>query len=104
MNKKLSFIISLVVTYLVGVGAGYAFLPKSTDESALLSPEVSTVPTAGKPLVVIDPGEPKNQTCPLNGLSHTTTEKSLWEKRLSAQMASLPEFDDVFRTVKRAFR
>src|SRR3989338_203882 len=81
MNKKLSFIISLVVTYLVGVGAGYAFLPKSTDESALLSPEVSTVPTAGKPLVVIDPGEPKNQTCPLNGLSHTTTEKSLWEKR-----------------------
>ncbi len=30
--------------------------------------------------------------------------KKLWDKRLSAQMASLPEFDNVFRTVKRKFR
>jgi len=30
--------------------------------------------------------------------------KKLWEKRLSAQMASLPEFDEVFRSVRRAFR
>lgn len=80
MNKKLTFIITLAITYLFGVGAGYAFFPKST-ETALISPEVSEVPTAGKPLVLIDPNEPKNQTCPLNGLSYTTTEKNLWEKR-----------------------
>ena len=30
--------------------------------------------------------------------------KKLWDKRLSTQMVSLPEFDDVFRTVKRKFR
>lgn len=30
--------------------------------------------------------------------------KKLWEKRLSQQMASLPEYDDIFRSVKRAFR
>ena len=30
--------------------------------------------------------------------------KKLWEKRLSAQMVSLPEYDDVFRAVKRTFR
>ena len=30
--------------------------------------------------------------------------KKLWEKRLSQQMASLPEYDDIFRAVKRAFR
>lgn len=30
--------------------------------------------------------------------------KKLWEKRLSQQMASLPEYDDIFRAVKRTFR
>jgi predicted nucleotidyltransferase component of viral defense system len=30
--------------------------------------------------------------------------RKLWEARLSTQMASLPEFDDVFRSVRRAFR
>ncbi len=30
--------------------------------------------------------------------------KKLWEKRLSQQMASLPEYDDIFCAVKRAFR
>ncbi len=30
--------------------------------------------------------------------------KNLWVKRLSQQMASLPEFDNIYRTVKRTFR
>lgn len=30
--------------------------------------------------------------------------KKLWETRLSAQMASLPQFDEVNRSVRRAFR
>lgn len=30
--------------------------------------------------------------------------KNFWLKRLSQQMATLPEFDDIFRAVKRAFR
>jgi hypothetical protein len=30
--------------------------------------------------------------------------KVLWEKRLSAQMSDLPEFEDVFRFVRRVLR
>jgi hypothetical protein len=30
--------------------------------------------------------------------------KKLWETRLSAQMASLPQFDEVYRSVRRVFR
>ena len=30
--------------------------------------------------------------------------KALWDKRLAAQMAELPEFDGVFRAVRRALR
>lgn len=30
--------------------------------------------------------------------------KKLWETHLSAQMASLPKFDEVYRTVRRSFR
>ncbi len=28
----------------------------------------------------------------------------LWQKRLSQQMVSLPEYENIFRAVKRAFR
>jgi hypothetical protein len=30
--------------------------------------------------------------------------KTTWEKRLSAQMAKLPEFEDIYRAVKRTLR
>jgi hypothetical protein len=30
--------------------------------------------------------------------------KALWSKRLSTQMADLPEFEGVFRAVQRALR
>lgn len=30
--------------------------------------------------------------------------KTTWEKRLSTQMATLPKFDDIYRSVKRVFR
>lgn len=30
--------------------------------------------------------------------------RKLWEPRLGAQMTSLPEFDGVYRAVRRAFR
>ncbi len=79
MNKKLSYLIPLVVIYLLGVGVGYAFSPATQSE--LMSPTVRETATAGKALVIINPNEPKNQTCPLNGLPYTTTEKNRWDKR-----------------------
>ena len=33
-----------------------------------------------------------------------TRYRKLWQTRLGAQLASLPDFDSVYRTVKRAFR
>jgi hypothetical protein len=30
--------------------------------------------------------------------------RKTWESRLSAQISNLPEFDNIYRTVKRAFR
>jgi hypothetical protein len=30
--------------------------------------------------------------------------KKMWKTRLGYQMGALPEFDNIFRTVKRAFR
>lgn len=30
--------------------------------------------------------------------------QKLWNKRLSAQMSILPEYNDIFRAVKRAYR
>ncbi len=81
MNKKVIYLVTLVIAYILGLGVGYIISPRQSQE-ALISPESEGGPvTAGKPLVVIDPSEPKNQTCPLNGLSYTTTEKNLWDKR-----------------------
>src|SRR3989338_101365 len=81
MNKKIIYLISLVIVYLIGLGTGYLVFPKESQE-ALVSPALEEgLAKAGKPLVVINPQEPKNQTCPLNGLAYTTTEKNLWEKR-----------------------
>lgn len=83
MNNKVTYIVFLVATYLVGLGLGYAVLPAIPKEGLItpVVPTVEEVPAAGKPLVVISPDEPKNQVCPLNGLSYTATEKNLWEKR-----------------------
>jgi len=81
MNKKIIYLVSLVIVYLIGLGTGYLVFPKESRE-ALVSPALEEgTAKAGKPLVVINPSEPKNQTCPLNGLAYTTTEKNLWEKR-----------------------
>ncbi|MEK7063933.1 MAG: DUF3048 domain-containing protein [Patescibacteria group bacterium] len=81
MNKKITYLISLVIVYLIGLGIGYLAFPKVSAET-LVSPALEGGGAkAGKPLVVINPSEPKNQTCPLNGLAYTTTEKNLWEKR-----------------------
>jgi hypothetical protein len=33
-----------------------------------------------------------------------TRYRKLWDSRLSSQMVSLPEFDEVYRYVRRAFR
>lgn len=82
MNQKL-YPLSLAALFVTGFVISY-FLVSLPGIGPLISPEVKEkageVVQAGKPLVVISPEEPKNQTCPLNGLPYTTTEKDLWEK------------------------
>ncbi len=86
MSQKL-YLVLLVAVFLVGGAFSYFVLPQSALGGPLVSPAVkengsSAVPLTGvKQLVAVNPSEPKNQVCPLNGLSYTATEKSLWDKR-----------------------
>lgn len=78
------YLASLIIMFVVGFGVSYLLIPTGAASTSLISPDTKntvTIPQAGKSLVVINPSEPKNQTCPLNGLSYTTTEKDLWDKR-----------------------
>lgn len=88
MNKKA--VISVVALYflsaLVSFGA-FAFLasPSSTallggvqESDTMIDEDVETALGA---LLEIDPKEPKDQVCPLNGKMYTKTEKAAWEQR-----------------------
>lgn len=81
MNNKFAYLISIFVAYLVGLGIGYTFSPRSGVETLVSPATEEAAKTVGKPLITIDPAEPRDQMCPLNGLMYTATEKGLWEKR-----------------------
>jgi hypothetical protein len=75
ISNKSKLIVILFITYLSSAALSFAFWPAP---SGLVSPNAMT-DSSGQP--TIDPGEPKTETCPLNGALHTKTEKALWEKR-----------------------
>ena len=77
LRKKLLPIFAGLGLYLFTTGISYAafnFLstPPEIDFTA-------PVPEGGE--LVIDPGEPKTEPCPLNGRLYTKTERRVWEKR-----------------------
>ena len=84
MSQKL-YLSLLAVLFLAGSAISYFIIPTSSTGGPLVSPavkETDTVSQTGtKQLVAINPEEPKNQACPLNGLAYSVTEKSLWEKK-----------------------
>ena len=77
-SKTIVTIIGAVVLYAVTTGASFAtfkFLGTSP-----VSDFTSPLPT-GEGQLAIDPGEPKNQECPINGGMFTKTEKNAWEEK-----------------------
>lgn len=72
-------IIAGLFLYLASTGASFAmfnvFLPQS---QALVDYPVEVNENGD---LVIDPGEPKTETCPLNGQKFTKTERSIWETK-----------------------
>lgn len=81
MKQNFTYLISLLVVFFIGAGLSYVVTPSKAPKK-LESPYAGEVtPAAGKFLVDINPSEPRDQACPLNGLSYTKTEKNLWEKQ-----------------------
>jgi hypothetical protein len=66
-----------VATFLGKGSAGQFVAEQPGSQEVGSEEEVET----GKKLLTINPNEPKDQPCPLNGKMYTTTEKNAWEKR-----------------------
>jgi len=91
MHKK-SLLIGGLIFYILSASATFAFFT-FTKGNRLLSQKSTQVKTeAAKKadqsettqlgsLLKVDPSEPKDQACPLNGALYTKTEKDAWSKR-----------------------
>lgn len=80
---KKTIIIALVV-YLASSAVSYgAFtaLSKAENTQQVENPVADEEDQGDDLLLAIDPGEPKDQVCPLNGGMYTKTEKDAWSKR-----------------------
>jgi hypothetical protein len=76
MKTKQKSILLGVVLYLLSAGVSYGafnFLRSSPTKSAQVLDESGGL--------LIDPGAPKDQECPINGQMFTKVEKEAWEKR-----------------------
>jgi len=84
MSKK-NLIVSLLL-YIISAGLSFAVFSYSAKDS-LASNDPKATPTQDSEqtllggLLTIDPNEPKDQACPLNGAYYTLTEKNAWEQR-----------------------
>ncbi len=71
-----------LVLYIASAGVTFGALQLTSQQqtSEMIDPSQS----AGEEdpdALAIDPSEPRDQVCPLNGAMYTTTEKNVWEKR-----------------------
>lgn len=81
---KKSTLLILLVLYVASAGAAYVGFSRFGGSQGGTSVSVSQEPTEEveeSSLLAIQPGEPKDQPCPLNGKLYTATEKAAWEKR-----------------------
>ncbi len=79
LTKK-TFLIIGAALYLVSAGAAYAVFG-FVGKSAAATTNASKLPTGSMEGLQIDPSEPKDQECPLNGAMYTKTEADVWAKR-----------------------
>ncbi len=79
LPKKTFFILAFVL-FLASSGTSYALFSQSAKSASTNQfPVVS--PTANGEGLAIDPAEPKDQVCPLNGALYTKTEQAVWATR-----------------------
>lgn len=78
MKGKLSFVITLILLYLISTGISFTVF-----KNLKAGPQIATTPTEVDPGdgFKVDPGAPKTEVCPLNGKLYTKQERSIWEKR-----------------------
>lgn len=96
MNSKRPLVIALAL-YVVSAAASFgafSYFGGSTLQSVSVAPETTEEEqdVVGT-LLTIDPSEPKDQACPLNGKMYTKTEKEAWEKKrpLAVMIENTPD-------------
>jgi hypothetical protein len=79
MKGKLSFVVVLIVLYILSTGVSYGiFRTLGKTEQTIVTPPDEVDPGDG---LKIDTSAPRTEACPLNGKLHTAQEKAVWEKR-----------------------
>ncbi len=93
MKKK--SLIFILVLYIASTALSYGVFSYVAKNQAvpLTSDGGETGETQLGQLLQIDPSEPRNQACPLNGKLYTTTEKNAWEKKrpLAVMIENTPD-------------
>ncbi len=94
MSKK-TLILALVLYFVSSVSsfAGFSLLARGPQEAMQLDSEVETEVVDEDLLLTIDPEEPRDQVCPLNGALYTQTEREAWENKrpLAIMIENHPE-------------
>jgi len=82
--KKKNLVLALII-YLLSAGGSYAFFSQvdtvSNNDANVTTTTDAESETALGLLLEIDPSEPVDQPCPINGALYTTTERNAWEKK-----------------------
>lgn len=90
----------LLALYLVSTGAAFGittFMNRGagtpTEQAGEQTEVVEEELGGGQKLLTINPNEPKDQPCPLNGELYTATERAAWEKRrpLAVMIENTPD-------------
>jgi hypothetical protein len=98
MSKK--NLIALLVLYLISAVTSYGVATQLgvSGPTTMISPTTQTGETGEEEtsqlgLLTIDPAEPKDQPCPLNGQMYTKQEKEAWEKKrpLAVMIENTPD-------------
>lgn len=98
MSKKilLSALVFYIISSVLSFGV-FSYVGTNQDipmtQDGETSEDAENGETALSQLLQIDPKEPKNQACPLNGQMYTATEQAAWSKRrpLSVMIENTPD-------------
>lgn len=94
---KKNTIIAALVLYFASTALSYGVFSYMGGSGSTLTPQQQTAEEEESSLLSllleIDPSEPQDQACPLNGKLYTTTEKNAWEKKrpLAVMIENTPD-------------